>query len=142
MLQNARVHGGVGRHVDLQLWHGDITTVGDDMNRAVLVLSMGLRAAAAALHAEPAGMIRFRGLIVQETCANTAATSRSVEPQQVHRRCTQGTEGFGRAVDDPIYTEQREAASTYSGIDLLDYYVDLVRASPGAQVQLVTRDFG
>jgi hypothetical protein len=112
------------------------------MNRAVLVLSMGLCTAAAALHAGPAGMVQFRGLIAQETCANAAATNRSVEPQQVHSHCAHGTGGFGRAVDDPIYTEHREAASTYSGIDLLDYYVDLVRALPGAQVQLVTRDFG
>lgn len=141
-LLHAHVRGGVVRHVDLQLWHGDISTGGKDMKRAVLVLSMGLCAAAAALHAEPAGTVQFRGLIVQETCVGAVATTGSMEAQQAHSRCMQGVGGMGGAGGDPIYTEHREAVGASSGIDLLDYYVDLVRARPGVQVQLISRDYG
>lgn len=111
------------------------------MKLTVMALAMGLCTAGAALHAQPTGTIRFFGLIVQGTCADALVMTHSPEPQQSRNRCKQSAGGVGAAHDVAVYTEHRTTVSTHSGIDLLDYYVDVARSRAGAQVQLVTRNY-
>ena len=133
--------GGV-RRADARVLQGDITRWGSDVTRAVMIFAIGFSAACVSfVHAEPTGTIHFSGLIVQETCAATLAMTRSLEPQQARDRCMQGAVGVGGADDVPTYTEHVAAVHGYSGIDLLDYYVDIARSRPGTQVQLITRDY-
>jgi hypothetical protein len=110
------------------------------MKRALMVLTMGLFATSAALHAT-SGTIRFRGMIVQGTCADTVSVNRSPEPRQVRQRCETGATGAGAAQNAPIYTERTTMVSGHTGIDALDYYLDMVRSRSGGQVQLLTRDY-
>jgi type 1 fimbria pilin len=98
------------------------------MKRALLVLIMGLCTTSVGLHAT-SGTIRFRGLIVQGTCADAVSVTRSSKSRQVQVRCESGVAGAYEARNAPVYTERTTMISGYTGIETLDYYVDLVRSS-------------
>ncbi len=111
------------------------------MKAVGMVLAMVLCATSAALHAESTGRIQFQGSIVMETCADAVAMTRSAGSPQAHRRCALGAVGAEGLDNASSYTERLAAASGDSGIDLLDYYADIVHARPGALAQVLTRAY-
>jgi type 1 fimbria pilin len=110
------------------------------MKRALMVLILGLCTTSVGLHAT-SGTIRFRGLIVQGTCADAVSATRSSGSRQVQGRCESGVAVTYGTRNVPIYTERTTKINGPTGIATLDYYVDLVRSSSAAQVQLLTRDY-
>ena len=111
------------------------------MKIAITILAMGLCTTSVALHASSIGTIYFSGLIVHETCADAVAVNHSPEPQRVPNRCASGATGAGGNANATAYTEHMTTASGDSGIDVLDYYVDLVRESRNEQTRVLTRNY-
>lgn len=111
------------------------------MKRVVVVLAMGWCTTSVALHAQSSGTIQFRGSIVQGTCADTVAVNRSQEPGRGRNRCAPGAKGIGGTRDAPAYSEQRTTVSSHTGIDVLDYYVDIARSRSSVKVQVRRRDY-
>jgi type 1 fimbria pilin len=110
------------------------------MKRAAMFLAVVSCATSAALQAGPTGTIHFQGSIVQETCADAVAVTRFPGPQQARNRCTLAA-GVGVVDDTSSYTEQLATVSGHSGIDMLDYYADVVHSRSGALAQMLTRDY-
>jgi type 1 fimbria pilin len=111
------------------------------MKLAITVLAMGLCTSSAASHAWPAGTIHFMGSIVHQTCADAVAVNRSPAPRHVPNRCTPGATGVGGSGNAPVYAEHMTMVSGRSGIEVLDYYIDIVRSGSGGQVRVLTRDY-
>ena len=109
------------------------------MKRAVVVLAMALSMVAGA-RAEVSGTIHFKGVITHGTCADLPAVTSSAAPR-APGQCTLRVTSIGGSRDAPIYLEHTRAISDHSGIDILDYYVDSVRAHSSKQVLLLTREY-
>ena len=111
------------------------------MKLAITVLAMGLCTTSFASHAPQGGTIRFTGLLVRETCADTVAVNHSPAARRVPDRCAPAAKGVGGASNAAAYTEHMAPVIGRSGIEVLDYYVDLVRSSSSEQVRVLTRDY-
>jgi hypothetical protein len=111
------------------------------MKLAITVLAIGLCTTSVASHAWQTGTIRFTGLIVQATCSDAVAVNRYPESRRAPGRCARGATGVDGTGHAPAYTERETMVSGHSGIEVLDYYIDIVRSSSSAQVHVLTRDY-
>ncbi|WP_266180332.1 hypothetical protein [Dyella humicola] len=114
------------------------------MKSAVTVLAMGLCVTSAALYAAPpvsSGMVRFRGLIVQDTCVSTVPASLDSGALRKHSTCADMAASGGTAAHGPVYDESMTMIAGHSGVDVLDYHIDNLQGVSVASVHWLTRDY-